>query len=589
MSDGRSELAQQIAETLIEGFDRHYRLFRQTSAGGKRRFEEADWPGAQRAVRERIRFYDERVRECVERLHEELGAGTLPDDVWQQAKLLYIGLLVEHKRPELAETFFNSVVTRILHRTYMHNDFIFVRSAISTEYIESNPPIYWSHYPEESELHATFVEVFRAAGWSRPFADLDRDVGFVLQALLEHLGGRWPAREPNFQVQVLSSAFYRNKAAFVIGRIVNGHEATPFVIPVLHDAGGQLRLDTVILDPEEISILFSLSRAYFMVDMDVPSGTIEFLQAIMPAKPRSELYTAVGLGKQGKTLFYRDLRQHLYHSRDLFVEAPGTPGQVMHVFNLPSYPYVFKVIKDVFGPTKTTDREAVKRKFLMVKEVDRVGRMADAVEFTELALPRERFAPELVEQLEALAPSVVEIDGESLVLRHCYVERRMTPLNVHLETASDEEIESAVREYGNAIRELAIANIFPGDLLWRNFGVTRYGRVVFYDYDEIEFLTECTFREIPPPPTPEAELEGEPWYPVGPKDVFPEEFETFLLGNPRVREVFLRHHAELLRPQFWRECQHRVADGEIVDFFSYPDSERFSERYALAVERSPSR
>ncbi len=577
-----TDVAQQIAQTLIEGFDRHYGLVRETSALAKQRFEDADWAEAQSAVRERISFYDERVRECVARLSDELGADRLDDETWQQAKLLYIGLLVEHKRPELAETFFNSVVTRMLHRTYRHNDFIFVRSAVSTEYIESDPPIYRSYYPEEGELRETIVEAIRAIGWSRPFADLARDSGFVMQALLEHLG-RLPAPEPNFQLQVLSSAFYRNKAAFVMGRIVNGHDETPFVIPVLHDPEGHLVLDTVILDPEEISILFSLSRSYFMAEMDVPSGTVEFLQAIMPAKPRSELYTAIGLGKQGKTLFYRDLRQHLHHSNDLFVEAPGTPGQVMHVFHLPSYPYVLKVIKDVFGPTKTTDRETVKRKFLMVKEVDRVGRMADAVEFTELALPLDRFAPELLGQLRELAPSVIEVEDESLVLHHCYVERRMTPLNLYLETATDEELEAAVLEYGNAIRELAIANVFPGDMLWRNFGLTRYGRVVFYDYDEIEYLTDCTFRAIPPAPTPEAELSGEPWYPVGPLDVFPEEFESFLLGSPKVRDCFLRHHAELLRPDFWQECQERVVEGEIFDFLPYPESMRFSERYPGAT------
>jgi isocitrate dehydrogenase kinase/phosphatase len=583
MQTAHPDVARQIAQVLIEGFDRHWWLFRETSARAKRRFEEADWAGAQQAVRERIRFYDERVRECVERLRTELGAATLDDEAWQQAKLLYIGLLVDYKRPELAETFFNSVVTRILHRTYRHNDFIFVRSAVSTEYIEADPPTYTSYYPGESDPAETFAQILRAVGWKRPFADLERDVGFVVRALLEHLGGTWPAREPNFQVQVLSSPFYRNKAAFVIGRIVNGHDETPFVIPVLHGVDGRLVLDTVIPDSEEIAILFSLSRSYFMAEMDVPSGTVEFLQAIMPAKPRSELYTAVGFGKQGKTLFYRDLRQHLHHSRDLFVEAPGTPGQVMHVFHLPSYPYVFKVIKDVFGPTKTSDRATVMRKFLMVKEVDRVGRMADALEFTELALPRERFAPELLRQLDELAPSVVEVEDGDLVLRHCYVERRLTPLNLYLESASGEEVEAAVREYGNAIRELAIANVFPGDMLWRNFGLTRYGRVVFYDYDEIEYLTDCEFREIPPAPTPEAELSGEPWYPVGPLDVFPEEFESFLLGSPKVRDAFLRHHAELLRPEFWRECQERVAAGEIFDFFPYPESMRFAARYAAAT------
>lgn len=580
MPTTRPEVAQQIAQVLMEGFDRHWWLFRETSARAKKRFEEADWAGAQRAVRERIGFYDERVRECVERLRSELGAETLDDEAWQQAKLLYIGLLVDYKRPELAETFFNSVVTRVLGRTYRHNDFIFVRSAISTEYIESDPPTYTSYYPDEGELRSTLAEVLRGFEWKRRFSNLDRDAAFVRRALLEHLGGEWPQREPNFQLQVLSSAFYRNKAAFVIGRIVNGHEETPFVIPVLHDADGGLALDAIILDPEEISILFSLSRAYFMAEMDVPSGTVEFLQAVMPTKARSELYTAIGFGKQGKTLFYRDLLQHLHHSRDPFVEAPGTPGQVMHVFNLPSYPYVFKVIKDVFGPTKSTDRETVKDKFLLAKEVDRVGRMVDALEFTELALPLDRFSPELLGQLDELAPSIIEVEGDSLVLHHCYVERRLVPLNLYLESASDEETEAAVVEYGNAIRELAIANIFPGDMLWRNFGLTRYGRVVFYDYDEIELLDTCTFRAIPPPPTPEAELSGEPWYPVGPRDVFPEEFEAFLLGSPRVREAFLRHHAELLEPGFWRDCQRRVLEGEISDFYPYSESTRFVERYA---------
>ena len=567
------DVAQRIAETLIEGFDRHYRLFRATTAEAKQRFESSDWVGAQHAVSERIRFYDERVRECVARLHE-LGADTLDDATWQRAKLLYIGLLIDHRQPELAETFFNSVVTRILERTYVHNDFIFVRAAVSTEHIESDPPIYRSYYPGEAPLAASLVQAFADVGWTLPFADLEGDVDLALDRLRAHLGGAWPPRAAGFQLQVLSTPFYRNKAAFVIGRLLNGHVETPFVIPVLHDDAGRLRLDAMILDPEQITILFSLSRAYFMADMDVPSGSVAFLQSMMPTRPRSELYTMVGLGKQGKTLFYRDLLHHLHHSNDRFVEAPGTRGQVMHVFNLPSYPYVFKVIKDVFGPGKNTDRETVKRKFRMVKEVDRVGRMTDALEFTELALPRARFAGELLAQLRELAPSVLDEDGDDLILRHCYVERRMVPLNLYLETVDAGEAERAVRDYGDAIRELAIANIFPGDLLWRNFGVTRYGRVVFYDYDEIEYLTDCTFRAVPPPPTPEAELAGEPWYPTGPRDVYPEEFDGVLFQSPTVREPFLRHHAEILDAAFWRDCQRRVVAGEIVDFFPYPESVR---------------
>ena len=488
----RRPIAEAIAAVLIEGFNRHYRLFRETSAQAKVRFERAAWAEAQLAVQERIRFYDERVRENVQRLRTEFDLDGLDAAAWREVKLRFIGLLVDHHQPELAETFFNSVITRILRRTYSNNDLIFVRATISTEQIESDPPIYRTYYPGRSGLRHCFRRVFRDFGWAVPFTDLERD----LDRLLEAVGEPWAHLEPNHQIQVLGSAFYRNKAAYVLGKIVNGHEERPFVVPVLHDEDGRLALDAIVLEEERINVLFSLSRAYFMVEMDVPSGYVDFLRTMTPTRARADLYTMIGLGKQGKTLFYRDLLQHLHHSEDAFVEAPGVRGQVMLVFTLPSYPYVFKVIKDVFGPGKDTDRATVRSKFEMVKHIDRVGRLADTLEFTALALPYERFSAELLVELRALAPSMIEKDGDSLVIHHCYVERRMTPLNIYLDRAAPEEVEPVVLEYGNAIRDLAIANIFPGDMLWRNFGVTRNGRVVFYDYDEIEYLTDINFRRI---------------------------------------------------------------------------------------------
>lgn len=575
----RTEVAEAIARALLDGFDHHYSVFRDATVAAKARFERGDWAAVQEAVRERSRSYDLRVAEMIEELHARFDAAALDEATWRDVKLHYIGLLVDHKRPELAETYFNSVITRVLDRTYHANAFIFVRAAISTEHIESAPPIYRSYYPAGVGLRATLKRALADCGWSRPFTDVDRDVELVKRALLDHLEGRWPADEPNLQVQVLGSPFYRNKAAYVVGRIVNGAQERPFVLPVLHDGEGGLALDTVLLEEKDISILFSLSRAYFMVDMDVPSGYVQFLQSMMPAKPRSELYTALGLAKQGKTLFYRDLLHHLHHSLDRFVEAPGTRGQVMHVFTLPSYPYVIKLIKDRFGSGKATTAEQVRAKFRLVKDVDRVGRMADAVEFRDLALPRDRFAPELLDQLLELAPSSIELEPERVIVRHCYVERRMTPLNLHLEGAGPAETERVVQEYGDAIRELAIANVFPGDMLWRNFGLTRHGRVLFYDFDEIEHLTDCSFRRIPPPPTPEAELSGELWYPVGPLDVFPEEFATFLLGSEQVREPFLRLHGDLLGVEFWQECQRRISAGEVVDFFPYDEALRFCNRF----------
>lgn len=568
------ERAAHIAATIIEGFNRHYRQIRAYGQQAKTRFEEADWQGVQEAVVERIRSYDIRADETARILRNSFGANSLDDDTWQQVKLLYIGQLINHKQPELAETFFNSVCARLLHRTYFNNDYIFARPAVSTEYIVSDPPTYSCYYPKQLGMRQTIRRIVLDFDWQRPFEDLDRDVDFVMKTTEEYLGG-WPAVEPNAQIQVLYSAFYRNKGAYIFGKAINGHVETPFAIPVLHNPQNQLFLDTVLLDPQRIMLLFSLSRAYFMVDMEVPSRYAKFLLSFMPNKPPSEIYTMLGLGKQGKTMFFRDLQEHLRYSEDQFIIAPGVPGMVMLVFTLPSYPYVFKVIRDRFAPTKAVDHDTVKAKYLLVKQVDRVGRMADTLEFSLVALPKHRFSPALLEALYALVPSQLEEDGEDLVIRHLYIERRMIPLNVYLDTATPAQIERAVLEYGNAIRELACANIFPGDMLWKNFGVTSYDRVVFYDYDEIEYMTDCNFRAIPEAPFPDMELSSEPWYSVGQNDIFPEEFASFLLGSPKVREAFLKYHQPLLSPTFWQETQKRIRAGHVEDFFPYPEELRF--------------
>ncbi|MFN6961242.1 MAG: isocitrate dehydrogenase kinase/phosphatase AceK regulatory subunit, partial [Rhodocyclaceae bacterium] len=318
LAPGASFLERQalaIARTLLAGFDRHYRLFRESSAAAKALFEAGDWPSLQRAVRERIQFYDDRVAETVARLHREFGRDAVDTDIWRQAKLYYIGLLTEHQQPELAETFFNSVFCKILHRTYFHNEFIFVRPAISTEYIESDPPAYRFYYLREADWRAALSRIFLDFGWRRAFADLERDLDWLLRAVRERYP-ELPPREANFQIQVLSSAFYRNKAAYVIGKVVNGANEYPFAVPVLHDGEGRLYLDTILLDAADIGVLFSLSRAYFMVDMPVPANTVQFLRSLMPDKPRAEIYSMLGLGKQGKTSFYRGLISHLHHSAD---------------------------------------------------------------------------------------------------------------------------------------------------------------------------------------------------------------------------------------------------------------------------------
>jgi isocitrate dehydrogenase kinase/phosphatase len=588
-----SPIAFDIAHAMLEGFNKHYRLFREVSREAKTRFENADWKAQQQAQRDRIDFYDARVHECVERLQTEFDAERQPMEVWQQVKLHYIGLLTNHYQPECAETFFNSVTCKILHRSYFHNDFIFVRPAVSTDYIENEEPAalptYRAYYPHKDGMRKTCERILTNFQLRNPFEDLQRDVGYVIKAFEERFGeldeaeGRSPRLSFNFQIQVLSSLFFRNKGAYVIGKIVNGYDEIPFALPLLLNERREVYVDAVLSTRDELLMLFSFARAYFMVDMEIPSAYVQFLRGLMPSKPRAELYSAIGLQKQGKTLFYRDFLAHLRHSSDQFIVAPGIKGLVMCVFTLPSFPYVFKVIKDWYPPPKDTTREQIQGKYLLVKQHDRVGRMADTWEYSNVAFPRNRFSPELVQELRQTCASLFEEDGDDYVIRHCYIERRMIPLNLYLQTADDEALDRAVADYGQAIKDLVAANIFPGDMLWKNFGVTRQGKVVFYDYDEIEYVTDCNFRRVPAPRTEEDEMSGEVWYAVGKGDVFPETFATFLLGDPRVRRAFMRHHPDLLDAAFWQGCKDRILAGHVHDVYPYAREKRFCERYPRPV------
>jgi len=566
------EQAKQIARMVLDGFELHYRLFREISAGARGRFERADWQTIQQVSRERIHFYDRRVEETTERLAQTLGLLQLDELLWQRVKVEYVRLLHQHQQPELAETFYNSVFCRLFHRRYYNNRNIFVWPAVSTEHIQSETPVYHCYYPAREGFYKVLGRILDR--FELPFEDRRRDIRNLLAAIQ----ACFPSKEDryqNFQLAVLGATFFRNKAAYLIGKAVNGQDETPFVIPVLNNESGGLYVDTLLTGERSLANVFSYTRAYFMADMEVPSAVVEFLRRLMPRKSKAELYTALGLQKHGKTEFYRDFLQHLRYSSDEFVVAPGIKGMVMCVFTLPSYPYVFKVIKDRFPPAKEMTPQTVKEKYLLVKHHDRVGRMADSLEYSHAAFPLERFAPGLIEELKREAPSSIEIEGDRIIVKHLYIERRMTPLNLYLQSANERQLRHAIQEYGDAIRQLAAANIFPGDMLYKNFGVTRQDRVVFYDYDEISYMTECNFRRIPEAPYPELEMSSEPWYSVGPHDVFPEEFGAFLLGNPQVRRLFLEMHGELLDADYWKAKQERIRAGYLEDVFPYPESQRF--------------
>lgn len=583
----RPPAAWHIARLILDGFDKHYRLFREISEGARRRFERADWRAGDEANVRRIDMYDARVHETVSRLRKEYPQVEISGAEWPAIKLAYVALLHTHLQPECAETFFNSVACAVLHRRYYNNAHIFWRPAIATDYLQSNRPAIRSYYPRapgsRHSRRRALLDILTSypldMTWRSLRADLRRLERAIHEATLDG------PRESNRQLHVLGSVFYRNKGAYIVGREIDGTRITPFVIALVQDAEKRLVIDALLTDEPQIALLMSFSRAWFMVDMDVPAAYVGFLHEIMPRKPLHECYSLLGLQKHAKTMFYRELFHHLDHSGDRFRIAEGIRGMVMLVFTLPSFPFVFKIIRDRFDPPKTASRDEVREKYRLVKNHDRVGRLADTLEFANVALPLERIDEELLAELKRQASMSIEIESERLIIRHVYIERRMTPLNTYLGEVEGEERERIVRDYGQAIKELAGADIFPGDMMLKNFGVTRHGRVVFYDYDEICYLRECRFRRIPPAPDWMEDTSGEPWYSVRAEDVFPETFESFFFSDAEDKRLFSRHHPELVDAGFWKSQQEHIADETREDVFPYPEAVRLGTRSAIPARR----
>ena len=571
------DLSRNIAQTILIGFDRHFSIFSKITKGARERFENTDWEGEREASRQRIKFYDKRVKDSIRDLHKLFDFDNFNGDLWFDVKREYVRLIQNHNQPELAETFYNSVFCALFHRDYFDNAYIFVRSVVSTEFIDSDKPSYHVYYPARRGLRSSIRQVLIDAGFTIPYENLDRDVRSITQALINKTFTHPRRAHLNFQFQIISTVFYRNKAAYIIGKSINSDKEIPFAIPILNNEAGCIYADAIIIGTRGLSRLFEFSYVYFMVDHPVPSSIVSFLRSMMPTRDKDEIYSAIGLHKQGKTDFYRDFLHHLKHSEDELVFAPGIKGMVMAVFTLPSYPYVFKVIRDRFPPPKKVTRQEVLDTYRLVKEHDRVGRMSDTLEYSHVALPRARFSQDLIDELYETCTNSISEEGEYIVIKHLYIERRMTPLNIAIRRADDDTLDRLMRGYGQAIKELAGANIFPGDLLLKNFGVTGQGqgRVVFYDYDEICYLTECNFRDIPPPRYPEDEFAAEPWYSIAVNDVFPEEFAIFIFSDNRTRQAFLKHHRDLLTATFWKQKQDNIKAGIYEDVFPYSQKTRF--------------
>lgn len=562
----------QIAAAIIEGFDAYLAEFKDISSRARKRFENADWHGLQADSKRRISVYKKQVPRLARKIRRMMGEQYDDFDTWLAIRAAYFSLALQRQAYEIAETYYNSVCRKVIDKIGADERMMFVEDEHQEREFQSVEPIYHT-YPWQGDTRQMISDMLHDYHFDISLENRERDIDYVVSRMQEVIFNNFTPDEQT-RLQMLKSVFFRNKAAYLVGRFFVAGQLMPFVVPLLNQ-DGKLTADTLLTGQNEMSILFSFTRSYFLVEVEIPSELVHFLKTVIPLKPYGDLYNSIGFNKHGKTELYRHFRRHLNHSTDQFVVAPGIKGMVMAVFTLPSYNIVFKLIKDKFEPPKTTNKAHVRACYKLVSVHDRVGRMADTHEFEHFEFPRDRFDPKLLEELLTVAPSIVRVDDETVTIEHLYTERKMVPLNIYLETATPEEAEEVIEEYGNTIKQLAAANIFPGDMLLKNFGVTRHRRVVFYDYDEIGFLTDYTFRRMPDPDDGDDMMGGSPWFAVGENDVFPEEFKHFLVGREDIREIFLRIHADLFEPKFWIDMQQKQINGEVVDVFPYRRRQRF--------------
>lgn len=571
LSDSRA--AAHIARAILAGFERHSKAFYRVTERAEEHFAGQNWLTMHREGQLRLNLYSVHVSMVLTEISNLLDDRLTRKLIWAGVKAVYSSLITNRDDWEIAETFYNSVCRRVFTTVGVDPRIEFVDTDFDDPPIENSVPIFNRHPLVDADPDS-FTAVLTSLPHAMLYRDLRGDAAAIEQRIALHYDGLAIGGRPRW-MDCLSTLFYRGRAAYIIGKLVSDNHLCPIVIALRNEPGG-IYVDAVLLSEDAISILFGFTRSYFRVVATRPYDVVAFLKELLPKKRTAELYLAIGENRHGKTELYRDILTQLGTNDEPFVHAPGTTGMVMIVFTLPSYDLVFKVIRDRFESPKTITRETVLSKYRLVFRHDRAGRLIDAQPFEHLEFARDRFSEALLDELLTSAAQTVALtdDGEKVVIRHLYVERKVTPLNIYIRERSDAAACAAIIDWGRCIKELAISNIFPGDLLQKNFGVTRHGRVVFYDYDELCHLTDVRFLFLPVP-RDDDEAMSPVWRIQSKKEeIFPAEFSRFLGLKGAWRVLFEEHHGNLYTPKYWRDIQVRLSAGELPEILPYARDQR---------------
>jgi len=573
-----NHIAKNAAQAIFNGFLSYNQDFRAVTLNAKKHFEAQDWYASQRDQAKRIELYEKWVWELVNKLKGILGEITTNESLWSDIKSQFNRVTQEFCDVEFTKTFFNSISRRIFSTRGINPKVEYIALDLKPlQNITKAVPTICFH--SSRGIQATLEHLLNNYEFDTAYASPEHSAEFIAQLIQHQYLLQSPERDLH-HIEVLQPIFYQNTRAYIVGRLVFNDMTTPFSIALKNTKDG-IKVDAVVQTPNDMSVLFGYTRSYFQVDLETVSDTVVYLQELMPHKSVAELFTVLGRAKQGKTERYRHLMVHLENSNDEFELAAGDAGLVMAVFTLPSYNMVFKLIRDKFGYPKTATRKEVLGRYQLVFKHDRAGRLIDAQEFRHLEFDLQRFDERTLLELTKTCAESVEIQDDKLLIKHCYIERRITPLNLYLQQNTGYLAKKVLIDFGQCIKELAANNIFPGDMLLKNFGVTRNERVIFYDYDELGLLQEYNFRKMPQAQTYDQMMSGGAWYYVAENDVFPEQFVQFIGLEGEMLETFLKHHSDVVDYQFWNQLKEKHADGALIEFLPYREALKGSVKYSI--------
>ncbi len=417
-----------------------------------------------------------------------------------------------------------------------------------------------------------FKEVLRMPNFAVPFRNLDEDAALVLRKVEQLLGAAFRQTQP-IALDVVEAGFFRDRSAFVVGRwVLADGSFTPLVIALLNSAEG-IYADAVLHDVADIHSLFSSALANLHVTTRLYYQTCVFLFSLMPRRPLGHHYSTIGFNHVGKVVILTEIIDQLRQSGQKLQRSPGMPGTVALGFTCEACSYHLKVIRD--RPTTAykwgafPGVVAVIDKYRDVHEINRAGSMLDNVMYFNLRLERDLFEPALLDEILQQAAGSVQLDADGVFIRSLIVQLKIVPLPVYIRNATEEQTWAVIRSLGHCIRNNAATNIFNKDLDSRNYGIGRYGRVLLFDYDAVEKLTDVKIR---------TNTEREPGEETVPEWFFedgviflPEEMEYGMqLNNEWARRAFRAQNADLLTVDYWEGVQQKLLRGEVPGLRMYP-------------------